>query len=176
MSAPWFMCGLPKAVASTSMRWVRENERLLRVLRIPPQRSGLSPTLLALRREHATARIDGFPLGSPIDQLARTIAAERVGRGVHHLSLFLSPAGGATPAHYDATDVLVVQFRGSKTVVVANEPTVSDPPQDALLEDWCPAEALTFELERGDGLLIPRGHAHLTFSARMSMTLGIGLL
>ena len=175
MTAVRLVCGLPRRAASDAIRWGRQNEPALRVLRIPSQKSGYPPSVRDLCIERATVRIDHFPQGCPLDQIGRTIASACVGRPVQHLSLFLSPAGGTTPAHYDANDVLVVQLRGSKTAVVASQATVSDPREDALLADWGPGDAQIFQLERGDGLLIPKGYAHQTWSTRTSLTLGIGL-
>lgn len=168
--------GLPCSVAAKTLRWVRENEPVLRVLRIAPTRQAYPPTIRGLFLECTTARVDRFPPGCPLDKLATQIANERFGRAVEHISLFLSPTGCVTPAHYDANDVLVFQMRGSKTVAIADQPTVSDPQEDALIENWSPGEAQTFDVRRGDAVLIPRGCAHSTFSTRASLTLGIGLL
>lgn len=166
---------IPKTSGSKALSYVRENRSHLRFLPIGRLISTSGHSLHTLFAESVTLRVDNFPTESWLYKLSTEVIQGILGGTVQHTSLFLSPKGGTTPPHYDAHDVLVVQLRGSKSVVITTEPHDPDPKEDTLLESLGSSAIQKFELGRGDAVLIPRGYAHRTSSTRASVTLGVGM-
>ena len=141
----------------------------------PPVRA--SPTSRLLRSvisSAGTVRIDQFPPDSNIIALAKRIAAEQELRQIAHVSIFFSAAGAKTPLHYDANDVLVIQGRGLKTVLIARTALETNPETDKLLSELDgvgPLEGV--EIGAGEAILIPKGVPHATTTARLSLTMGV---
>jgi ribosomal protein L16 Arg81 hydroxylase len=150
--------------------------RLLEILQGEPlvRISFNSKDLRRLIRSAGTLRIDQFPPNSNITALAHRVASEQVSRSIAHISIFFSAAGGATPLHYDANDVLVIQGRGLKTILVAQNPLDANAATDKLLNEFDAVGPLdSYQIRTGQAILIRKGFAHTTVTERLSLTMGV---
>lgn len=173
----------PKKMGSLALECVRQHLNQVRVLPIGYSKPQVETSSIIDRERQfsrlfasaITLRVDRFPKDSWVSEVSNDIAETQLGRKIKHVSLFLSPKGGATPPHYDADDVAVCQLRGAKVVHIANTPSVDDPKADKLLNDLGTGSIEVFQLSRGTAVFVPRGYAHSTASHESSITLGIGL-
>jgi 50S ribosomal protein L16 3-hydroxylase len=106
--------------------------------------------------------------------------------------LFLSPRGEATPKHYDASDVFVVQLRGRKRWRIAQNKAVPHP-ASAFIAGFgtdlrylgaggfdrdhfsreMPADSEIIDLEPGSALFLPRGWWHETEALTPSISMTV---
>jgi hypothetical protein len=113
------------------------------------------------------------PLSAELDRLTR--ALEMVLHKPVTASAFWSRSGMRAPIHYDDHDLLVVQLRGTKRWYVSGQPSDLRNTWSSMGErtpDMGPQ--LTFDVQPGDIMYLPRGTYHSVDSDSGSLHVSIG--
>jgi hypothetical protein len=115
---------------------------------------------------------------SAIDELASGLRADLGLPGSRAVcTIFVSPAGGGLPRHFDDKDVWVIGLSGRKTFVVSPNEEVPFPYWigDRLGPETSGGPRLRVDVAPGDCLFLPRGIFHETASPAPSWSLSLGL-
>lgn len=181
---------IDRAVEDTVVVYVRHPSALTQ------QRSMDKPSAKRMYEDGMTVSIEGADLMIPA--VGRWAAALRRELGyaadVRDVALLLSPPGDAVPMHFDGTEVLVVQLRGRKRWLVAENTTISCPDFSYFPGepdgkgsrdgggrrafersfDWpaaMPASASVHVMAPGSALFVPRGWWHETLAQDVTVSL-----
>lgn len=113
---------------------------------------------------------DSFPeCGAFLGNVARELGlpADRI-----EAQLWISPPGKGTLAHYDASEVLNVQLRGTKRWQIAPNREIRYPNVDSQIRPKGLAEGLVgLDMTPGSALFLPRGYWHSTQAVDESISL-----